>query len=187
MFANLVASIPAYTLNRRWSWGKSGRSHVFKEVVPFWTMTVIGIALSILTASEAHHLSNVHHLHHFGRTVVVEGANTGAFAILWVVKFLVLNRLFRVHPVAEMEAQAETELFMQRRGGHRGRRALRGRGQSRKFWNWSGMPKSCSLRALMTAWRSSRFLPDTRSCSPWVCDETPFRFRSLRNLLIFLA
>ena len=42
---------------------------------------------------------------------MVEGANTGAFAILWVVKFLVLNRLFRVHPVAEMEAEAETELF----------------------------------------------------------------------------
>jgi putative flippase GtrA len=113
VFANLVASIPAYTLNRRWSWGKSGRSHVMKEVVPFWTMTVVGIVLSVLTASEAHHISDVHHLHHFGRTVVVEGANTGAFAILWVVKFLILNRLFRVHPMAEMESGAETELFLE--------------------------------------------------------------------------
>ena len=57
-------------------------------------MSVVGIALSIGTASLAHHLSNVYNLHHFGRTVVVEGANTGAFAILWVVKFLVFNRLF---------------------------------------------------------------------------------------------
>jgi hypothetical protein len=45
--------------------------------------------------------------------VVVEGANTGAFAILWVVKFLILNRLFRVHPMAEMESGAETELFLE--------------------------------------------------------------------------
>ncbi|HTZ10332.1 MAG TPA: GtrA family protein [Acidimicrobiales bacterium] len=112
-FANIVASVPAYTLNRRWSWGKSGRSHVFKEVVPFWTMTVIGIVLSTLSATGAHHFSNDHHLHHLARTVVVEGANTGSFAVLWVVKFLVLNRLFRVHPVAEMESQAETELFME--------------------------------------------------------------------------
>jgi len=111
IFANMVASVPAYYLNRKWSWGKSGRSHVWKEVVPFWAMSVTGLALSILTASEARHLSDVHHLHHFGRTILVEGANTGAFAILWVVKFLVFNRLFRVHPVAELETQAEAELF----------------------------------------------------------------------------
>jgi putative flippase GtrA len=109
VFANLVASVPAYYLNRTWSWGKSGRSHVFKEVVPFWTMTAIGITMSIGTASVARHLSNVYDLHHFGRTVVVEGANTGAFALLWVVKFLVFNRLFNVDPVAH----ADAELFIE--------------------------------------------------------------------------
>ena len=109
VFANLVASVPAYYLNRTWSWGKSGRSHVFKEVVPFWTMTAIGITLSIGTASLARHLSNVYDLHHFGRTVVVEGANTAAFAVLWIVKFLVFNRLFHVDPVAH----ADAELFLE--------------------------------------------------------------------------
>jgi putative flippase GtrA len=113
IFANLVASIPAYYLNRKWSWGKSGRSHLLKEVVPFWAMSGAGLALSIFTASQAQHLSDVHHLHHFGRTVLVLGANTGAFATLWVIKFLVFNRLFHVHPVAELEAQAEAELFVQ--------------------------------------------------------------------------
>ena len=34
----------------------------------------------------------------------------------------------------------------------------------------------------MTAWRSSRFLPVTRSCSPWVCDWIPFRPRPLMCL-----
>ena len=28
VFANMVASVPAYYLNRTWSWGKSGRSHL---------------------------------------------------------------------------------------------------------------------------------------------------------------
>jgi len=113
VFANMVASVPAYYLNRSWSWGKSGRSHLWREVVPFWAMSVTGIALSILTASEARHLSDVHQLHHFGRTILVLGANTGAFAILWVAKFLIFNRLFHVHPVAELEAQAEAELFVE--------------------------------------------------------------------------
>ena len=39
----------------------------------------------------------------------------------------------------------------------------------------------------MTAWRSSRFLPVTRSWSPWVWDDTPFRLRSFTNRLIRLA
>ena len=39
----------------------------------------------------------------------------------------------------------------------------------------------------MTACRSSRFFPETRTWSPWVWDETPFRPRSLMNLLIRLA
>ena len=46
------------------------------------------------------------------------------------------------------------------------RRGPPGRGgerQSLKFVNWSGIPRSRSLRVLMTAWRSSRFLPVTRT------------------------
>jgi putative flippase GtrA len=113
VFANMVASVPAYYLNRHWSWGKRGRSHLLREVLPFWTMSIAGIALSIFTAAAAHHLSDVHHLHHFGRTVVVEGANTGAFAVLWVLKFLLFNRLFKVETVTDLEAQAEAELFME--------------------------------------------------------------------------
>ena len=54
--------------------------------------------------------------------------------------------------------------------------------QSRRFVNCSGMPKSASLRAAITAWRSSRFLALTRSCSPWVWDCTPLWPSPLMNL-----
>ena len=113
VLANMIASVPAYYLNRRWSWGKTGRSHLTREVLPFWAMSIAGISLSILTASYAHHLSNAYHLHHFGRTVLVEGANTGAFGLLWILKFLLFNRLFHVPSVTDLEAQAEAELFME--------------------------------------------------------------------------
>jgi hypothetical protein len=36
---------------------------------------------------------------------VVLGANTLAFAMLWIVKFMVFNRLFHVDPVSEAEAE----------------------------------------------------------------------------------
>src|ERR1700694_3386854 len=36
VFGNSWAAIPSYYLNRTWVWGKSGRSHLMKEIAPFW-------------------------------------------------------------------------------------------------------------------------------------------------------
>ncbi len=107
IFANAVAAVPSYYLNRQWAWGKNGRSHLWREVVPFWVTSFAGIALSTLTATGARAFSLDHHLHHLGSTVVVDGANLFAFGILWILKFLIFNRLFRQHPVAEAELEPE--------------------------------------------------------------------------------
>ena len=47
---NVVGMVPAYQLNRRWTWGKRGRSHFRKEIAPFLMMSVLGIAFSQLGA-----------------------------------------------------------------------------------------------------------------------------------------
>jgi len=97
LFANMVATVPSYYLNRSWAWGKTGRSHVRREIVPFWTLSIAGMLLSIVTESEARHIGIAHFDHdHLVRTVLVLGANFLAFGILWVVKFLAFNRLFKV-------------------------------------------------------------------------------------------
>jgi putative flippase GtrA len=98
VFSNIVATFFNYFLNRRWVWGKSGRSSLLKEVVPFWIMSISGMLLALFTASLARQFSDAHHLSHLARTVVVVGANTCAFGIIWVVKFLILNRIFRQLP-----------------------------------------------------------------------------------------
>jgi len=96
IFANVVAIVPSYYLNRYWVWGKTGPSHLWKEIVPFWVASVVGIALSILTASEARQLGLTYfHNDHAARTGLVEAANLMAFGMLWILKFLVFNRLFR--------------------------------------------------------------------------------------------
>ena len=110
LFANVVATLPSYFLNRNWVWGKSGRSHLWREVVPFWAASVVGIVLSIFTASEARHLGLTYFPHEHGaRTGLVEGANLLAFGLLWILKFLVFNRLFKVHPVEELAEEAHEE------------------------------------------------------------------------------
>ena len=69
--------------------------------------------------------------------------------------------LFRTHPPTEDPRRARPPLPRGRQPGGVRRRAC-GR-QSRKFVNWSGMPKSWAFSAAITACRSSRFLPVTRT------------------------
>jgi putative flippase GtrA len=107
VFANAVATVPSYYLNRGWVWGKNGRSHLMKEIVPFWAMSAIGIVVSIFGAAIARHLGIEHHLAHLQQTVVVLFANVMSFGIFWVLKFLVFNRLFKVHPLEELDELVE--------------------------------------------------------------------------------
>ncbi len=104
IFGNVVATIPSYNLNRKWTWGKSGRSHPRKEILPFWIIAVLGIAFSILGASYARHLVHSHHLGHFVATLVVVGANFVSFAVFWVLKLMIFNRIFHVEEI-DMPAQ----------------------------------------------------------------------------------
>jgi putative flippase GtrA len=96
IFGNAVATFPSYWLNRKWAWGKHGRSHLIKEVLPFWLMAAFGIAFSIVGASLARDLGMHYKLAHLEQTVIVLLANFISFALFWVVKLLVFNRMFKV-------------------------------------------------------------------------------------------
>ena len=83
VLANCIATIPAYNLNRRWTWGKSGRSHLMKEVVPFWAMSALGIVGSFLFSLVAKPIvdgsyfvqPDGHKIHHLLATLIVVAAN----------------------------------------------------------------------------------------------------------------
>ncbi len=101
VFANALATVPSYYLDRWWVWGKSGKSHLLKEVIPFWTMSFAGMALSMWTVWLASRWSVDHHYAHLLEAVFVNGANLFAFAVLWLVKFFLINKMFHVSPVVE--------------------------------------------------------------------------------------
>ena len=109
IFANAVATIPSYNLNRKWAWGKSGRSHLMKEILPFWSMSAVGIAVSVVGAQAARHVSVKHHLPHLEQTIIVLVANVLSFAIFWVLKLLLFNRLFHVTEMEEVDEHLELE------------------------------------------------------------------------------
>ncbi len=107
VFANAAATVPSYYLNRKWVWGKGGRSHLTKEIIPFWSLSALGIFVSMGGAALARHLSKVHHLSHIDQTVLVLVANLASFGIFWVLKFMIFNRMFHVHTLEELDELVE--------------------------------------------------------------------------------
>jgi putative flippase GtrA len=95
MFAVGVSAVPSYYLNRAWAWGKRGRSHWLKEVIPFWALAFLGWVISTIAVALVE--QHVHGLHHAVQSVILQLTNIAAFGVLWVVKFIIFNQLLFVH------------------------------------------------------------------------------------------
>ncbi|HEY7931455.1 MAG TPA: GtrA family protein [Acidimicrobiales bacterium] len=106
---NLIGTLPAYNLNRRWTWGKRGRSHFRQEIVPFWLMSMIGIAFSQLGAWWAKHEVHSHNWSHLANTALVTGTNLTCFGVFWILKLFVFNRIFQVHTLEDIEEHLAVE------------------------------------------------------------------------------
>lgn len=80
-----LAALPMFFLNRAWVWQRSGRSSFRREVVPFWGFTFAGLGLSTLAVAVVASMTD--------STLLIAGANIGAFGVLWVAKFFVLDQV----------------------------------------------------------------------------------------------
>ena len=101
--ATAVATVPSYELNRKWAWGKRGKSHLWKEVVPFWGLSFASLAFSTYAAVLAESIAKRHHLARLGHTAAIQGAVIAAYAILWVGKFILFNKVLFVHHPEDLE------------------------------------------------------------------------------------
>ena len=101
VIATGVGTIPSFELNRRWVWRKSGQRSIAAEVVPFCVLSFAGLALSTLAVHTAATSADAAGWTISARTLAVELANLSAFGSLWVLQFVVLDRvLFRSRPLA---------------------------------------------------------------------------------------
>jgi len=99
--AVLVTAVPVYLLNRAWVWQLRGPSSWRREVLPFWGFTVAGLVLSTLAVGAVSALT--------ASPVAVAAANIGAFGLLWVAKFAVLDGVV-FGSVADAAAEAAASL-----------------------------------------------------------------------------
>jgi len=93
--ANVIAVccgiVPSYLANRSWVWERRGRSSFTREVAPFWVLSLGGLALSTVAVSWTARVTT--HLSPAVRAVALPTANLAVFGSLWIVQFLVLDRL----------------------------------------------------------------------------------------------
>ncbi|MBL8775150.1 MAG: GtrA family protein [Acidimicrobiales bacterium] len=96
-WANIVATgvgtVPSFELNRRWVWGRTGRRSLAAEIGPFCVLSFAGLALSTFLVATVGQWATAAGLDAFWRTAAVEVANLAAFGSLWVLQFLVLDRV----------------------------------------------------------------------------------------------
>lgn len=90
--ASLIGVIPGYYLNRTWTWGRRGRSHLRREVLPYWATVVVSTALAAVVTGAVNHavLSEPR----AERTVINAAAYMLTYGVIFVVKFLLFQQLF---------------------------------------------------------------------------------------------
>ncbi len=80
-----LSAIPAFILYRRWVWGRGGKAHLTREVLPFWGLALLGLVFSSIVVTITNNYSD--------RTIVLLISNLMAFGILWVLKFFFLDKM----------------------------------------------------------------------------------------------
>lgn len=105
--AVVLSAIPNYLINRAWTWHQEGPNRLWGEVVPFWAMSILGAILSIIFVSFVE-------TNWSEATWALFAANLSAFGVLWIAKFLVLDKLMwkvvhEIHPEVDLEPAATTE------------------------------------------------------------------------------
>ena len=106
---NVIATLPSYHLNRLWAWGKRGRSAFRAEIVPYWTLAFLGIAFSQIGAFWVRGIVHSHDWNHLFNTALVAGVNLVSFAIFWVLKLVVFNRIFHFDKLKAVDEELTIE------------------------------------------------------------------------------
>ncbi len=95
-----LATPVSYYMNRAWVWGKRGKSHLGKEVAPFWAFSIAGLFLSTFLVGMVALWQNVPlgHRPNPWQQLQINLANAVGFGILWLAQFFVLDKIsFKSH------------------------------------------------------------------------------------------
>jgi putative flippase GtrA len=88
-----LCTVPVFLLNKWWVWSHDGKISFRREILPFWVFTLAGLLLSTGFVAIAENVSD--------STLLVMAANIAGFGVLWVAKFLFLDKVMFGHSEKE--------------------------------------------------------------------------------------
>jgi putative flippase GtrA len=105
VIAVAISAIPNYLVNRTWTWKQTGKNRLWGEIVPFWTMAFLGFVLSIFFVNYASD--------RWGTTLAIAAANISAFGVLWLARFLILDKVMWkvVTELGDLDEEQEEPTF----------------------------------------------------------------------------
>ncbi|HEX6299100.1 MAG TPA: GtrA family protein [Acidimicrobiia bacterium] len=86
VFSVSIGAVPAYILSRYWVWNKRGKNRIIREVIPFWTLTLLGFVLSTTAVWFVDTRWDP-------SPVLINLTSLVAFGVVWAAKFVVLDRM----------------------------------------------------------------------------------------------
>jgi putative flippase GtrA len=95
VLATAVGTVPSFELNRRWVWSSGGPRSIHRQVVPFCALSLVELVVSTVAVKVV--AARTAGWSPGGRTLAVELASVAAFGSLWVVQFVVLDRVLFAH------------------------------------------------------------------------------------------
>jgi putative flippase GtrA len=94
VLAWFAGAIPNYWINRSWTWGRRGRPSVTRELLPYAAIVVGTLVLAILATTAVEDLLEHTSASHASRTLIVTGTYFLVYAVMFVFRFLLFDRLF---------------------------------------------------------------------------------------------
>lgn len=117
--AFLAGAVVNFVLYRFWAWRstlspETERPRRFAgDALKYSAVAVTTALIALGTTTIADHYARAHHLHDTPRTLLVEGSYFGAFAVMFVAKFMVLDRFVftaaRPSPDNERRSRSQVE------------------------------------------------------------------------------
>src|SRR5205814_7055913 len=92
--ASATGAVANYFLNRRWTWQRRGRADFRKELVPYWATVVITALIAAAATGFVNAIVREHTDNRSVRTLVNTVTFLAVYAVSFVVKYVVFDRLF---------------------------------------------------------------------------------------------
>lgn len=90
----VCGSLVNYFLNRSWAWGRRGRAHPVRELLPYWLAAVASLVASTWATGAADRLAPLLTDDRTVAVTLVGAAFLLTYGVLFVVKFWVFNYVF---------------------------------------------------------------------------------------------